>query len=142
MLSARGRENNDMTMSGQVSERGTGGAVFAAVILVIGGAIWAVQGLAGIITGTSYNELVDHVITTDVSTWGWIHLIGGVIGMLAGLGIMSGAAWARALGITIAGISIVVNFAFIPFAPFWALTVILIDVWVIHSLWVHSRLDY
>ncbi len=131
-----------MTMGGTVSERGTAGSVFAAVILVIGGAIWSVQGLAGIITGTSYNELADHFITTDVSTWGWIHLIGGVIGMLAGLGIMSGAAWARALGITIAGISIVVNFAFIPFAPFWALTVILIDVWVIHSLWVHSRLDY
>ncbi len=131
-----------MTMSGQVSERGTGGAVFAAVILVIGGAIWTVQGLAGVITGTSYNELVDHFITTNVSAWGWIHMIGGVIGILAGLGILSGAAWARALGITIAGISIVVNFAFIPFAPFWALTVILIDVWVIHSLWVHARLDY
>jgi len=44
------------------------------------------------------------------------------------------------LGILIAGLSIVVNFAFIPFAPWWAITIILIDLWVIHSLFVHRRL--
>jgi hypothetical protein len=52
------------------------------------------------------------------------------------LGIFSGAGWARWLGIFIAAMSIFVNFTFIPFEPWWALTIIFIDLWVIHALFV------
>jgi hypothetical protein len=53
---------------------------------------------------------------------------------------LSGAAWAHWLGILIATISVFVNFTFIPFEPWWALTIIFIDLWVIHPLFVHRRL--
>jgi hypothetical protein len=43
-------------------------------------------------------------------------------------------------GILIATISVFVNFTFIPFEPWWALTIIFIDLWVIHPLFVHRRL--
>jgi hypothetical protein len=127
-------------MSEEVSERGTGGAIFAGTLLIIGSALWILEGLAGIVRGTSYIENANYWITTSASTWGWIHLIGGLIGLAAGFGIFSGAGWARWLGILIASVSVIVNFAFIPFAPFWALTLIAIDLWVIHSLFVHRRL--
>lgn len=127
-------------MSQEVSVRGTGGAVFAGILLIISGALWMVQGLAGIVKGTSYLENADYWITTSAGTWGWIHLVGGIIGLAAGFGVFSGAAWARWLGILIAMISVVVNFTFIPLAPWWALTIIFIDLWVIHSLFVHRRL--
>jgi hypothetical protein len=127
-------------MSQEVSVRGTGGAVFAGILLIIGGALWMVQGLAGIVKGTSYLENADYWITTSAGTWGWIHLVGGIIGLAAGFGVFSGAAWARWLGILIATVSVVVNFTFIPLAPWWALTIIFIDLWVIHSLFVHRRL--
>jgi hypothetical protein len=49
--------------------------------------------------------------------------------------------WARWLGILIATISVFVNFTFIPFEPWWALTIIIfIDLWVIHPLFMHRRL--
>lgn len=127
-------------MSQQVSRRGIGGASFAGTLLIIGGVLWMVEGFAGIVRGTSYIENKSYWITTSAATWGWIHLIGGAIGVAAGFGVFSGAAWARLLGIVIACLSIVVNFAFIPFAPWWAITIILIDLWVIHSLFVHRRL--
>jgi hypothetical protein len=127
-------------MTHDVSVRGTGGAIFAGLLLIIGGALWIVEGLAGIIRGSSYINSANTLITTSAGTWGWIHLIGGIIGMAAGFGIFSGAAWARLLGILIATLSIVVNFTFIPLQPWWALTIIFIDLWVIHALFVHRRL--
>jgi hypothetical protein len=39
---------------GQVGERGTGGAIFAGILLIIGGGVWILEGLAGIVKGTSY----------------------------------------------------------------------------------------
>jgi hypothetical protein len=89
-------------MSQEVSVRGTGGAVFAGILLIIGGALWMRQGLAGIVKGTSYLENADYWITTSAGAWGWIHLVGGIIGLAAGFGVFSGAAWARWLGILIA----------------------------------------
>lgn len=127
-------------MSQEVSVRGTGGAIFAGTLLIIGGSLWILEGLAGIVRGTSYIQSANYWITTCASTWGWIHLIGGFIGLAAGFGVFSGAGWARWLGILIATLSIIVNFTFIPFAPWWALTIIFIDLWVIHSLFVHRRL--
>ena len=58
-------------MSQEVSV-GTGGAVFAGILLIIGGALWMLQGLAGIVKGTSYLENADYWITTSAGTWGWI----------------------------------------------------------------------
>ena len=67
-------------------------------------------------------------------------MIGGIIGVAAGFGVFSEAAWARLLGILIATFSIVVNFTFVPLQPWWVLTIIFIDLWVIHALFVHRRL--
>jgi hypothetical protein len=46
---------------------------------------------------------------------------------------------ARWLGIIMVSIQAVTNFVFIPVPPFWAITLIVVDLWVIHSLFVHRR---
>jgi hypothetical protein len=89
-------------MTHDVSVRGTGGAILAGILLIIGGVLWLLQGLAGIVHGSSYIKNANTLITISAGTWGWIHLIGGIIGVAAGFGIFSGAAWARLLGILIA----------------------------------------
>jgi len=75
----------------------------------------------------------------DYTAWGWAHLLGGVIIGCAGLGLFLGQMWARVLGVAMAGISAVMNFAFIAAYPFWCLTVIALDVFVILALTVHGR---
>jgi hypothetical protein len=74
-------------MSQEVSVRGTGGAIFAGTLLILAGALWMLQGLAGVVKGTSYIESANYWITTSASTWGWIHLVGGIIALAAGFGV-------------------------------------------------------
>jgi hypothetical protein len=59
-------------------------------------------------------ELLDHY---ERKYLGWIHLVGGIVGLAAGFGAFSGAAWARWLGILIATISVFVNSTSLPFEP-------------------------
>ncbi len=74
-----------------------------------------------------------------MTTWGWIHLIVGAIVLLAGFYVMRGALWARIVGITLASLSALANFFFIPFYPFWALSIITLDIFVIWALAAHGR---
>jgi len=128
-----------MHASEQVSARGTGGAIFASVLMIIGGVMAALEGLAGIVKGTFYVVPTDYWVTVNAATWGWTHLIIGLVLLAAGVGVLTGVTWARWLGIAIVAVSAVVNFLFIPIVPFWAITLILIDLWIIHSLAVHKR---
>ena len=53
--------------------------------------------------------------------------------------VMTGALWARIVGITLAALSAFANFFFIPFYPFWSLMVITLDILVIWALAVHGK---
>ena len=126
-------------MSKVVSERGTGGATFAAILMMLGGGFGLLAGISLIAKGTFYVQPENYWISTGAATWGWSHLIVGLILLAAGFGVVSGAAWARWLGIIFVSIQALTNFLFIPVQPFWAITLILIDLWIIHSLFVHRR---
>jgi hypothetical protein len=123
----------------RVSERGTGGAIFAATLMIIGGVLGVLQGISLIAKGSYYVQPANYWINTDASTWGWWHLIVGLIVLAAGFGVISGAAWARWLGILIVSFQAFTNFLFIPAQPWWAFTLILVDLWIIHALFVHRR---
>ena len=126
-------------MSQDVSERGTGGAMLAAIYMIIAGCFGLLQGIALIAKGTFYVQPANYWVNTSAATWGWwLLLVGGVV-IAAGFGVISGAAWARWLGIIMVGVQALTNFVFIPVQPFWAITLILVDLWVIHALFVHRR---
>ena len=126
-----------------MSERWSGTAVgftiFASVMLMLIGVFHAIAGLAGIFENEFYAVTPNYILEFDVSTWGWIHLIWGIIVLLAGFGLWSGAVWARTVGVTVAGISALANFAFIPYQPVWSLLIIALDVMVIWALTAHGR---
>ena len=74
----------------------------------------------------------------DATTWGWIHLLVGLVVAFGGWGLLSGRTWARALAITLAVLSAIANFAFIPYYPFWSLLIIVLDVVVIWAVAAHG----
>jgi len=113
--------------------------LFAGTLMVVGGFFGFFQGLSLIAKGSFYVQPAGYWINTSASSWGWVMLIVGVIVVAAGFGVFSGAAWARWLGITVVSLQALANFLFIPVQPWWAFTVILIDLWIIHSLFVHRR---
>ena len=50
---------------------------------------------------------------------GWIHLLVGLIVVMTGFAILAGRNWGRVVGITLAMVSALANFLFIPCYPFW-----------------------
>ena len=79
------------------------------------------------------------VFHLDVTSWGWIHLIIGLIMFLSGIGIFSGNVLARTVGVGVAGLSALANFMALPYYPVWSIVVIAIDVAIIWALTVHGR---
>ena len=116
--------------------RGVGGAFLAGTLMLIGGAFWFLEGLAGVLNSDFYQPVANYY-NIDGSTWGWTHLLLGTLVFLAGLAVFAGQTWARATGIVLVSISAIVNFFFIPWAPIWAIAIIAIDLWIIHALWVY-----
>jgi hypothetical protein len=112
--------------------------VFAAVMMMMTGAFQALAGLIAIFENEFYVATRNYLFQFDVTAWGWIHLIVGVIVALAGFALLSGATWARVVGITLATLSAIANFLFIPYYPFWSLLIIALDVFVIWALAVHG----
>lgn len=126
-----------------MSERGSGVAVgftfFAAMMMMMIGAFHAIAGLAGIIENEFFVATPNYIFEFDVSAWGWIHLIVGVVVLLAGISLISGAVWARTVGVTLAVVSAIANFAFIPVSPVWSIVIIALNVTVIWALTARGR---
>jgi len=116
----------------------TGWVVFAGVILIIGGSLSAIAGLVAVLNDEWVVWTNRGDLYLDVSQWGWVHLIFGIIVVLAGFGLFTGNVLARTIGVIVASISLIVWFLFIPAFPLWAITVIVIDMLVIWALIVHG----
>ncbi|MFF3847254.1 hypothetical protein [Streptomyces sp. NPDC002328] len=114
-----------------------GGATFAGVLMMVNGILAVFQGIAAIAEDDVYARIGDYVYEINLTGWGWILMILGVIAAVAGWGILKGAAWARVTGIVLASLSLVLQFLFLPYAPVWSIILIAIDVFVIWALAVY-----
>ncbi|WP_338693901.1 hypothetical protein V2W30_04765 [Streptomyces sp. Q6] len=110
--------------------------IFAAVMLFISGSMDFCRGLMAVLEDKVFLTTPDYVFEFDLTTWGWIHLILGVVAVVVSLGLFATMKWARILGIVLAGLLIIANFLSIPYYPLWSLTLIAIDGFVIWGLCV------
>ncbi|MEV6179616.1 hypothetical protein ACIHAR_35485 [Streptomyces sp. NPDC052016] len=115
-----------------------GGVVFAGVLMLVHGVLAIFQGIAAIAEDDVYARIGDYVYEINLTGWGWILLILGVVLAVTGWGILKGADWARVTGILLASLSLILQFLFLPYAPVWSIVLIAIDVFVIWSLAVHQ----
>ncbi|HWL96301.1 MAG TPA: hypothetical protein VNP20_03095 [Nocardioidaceae bacterium] len=117
-----------------------GMVVFGGLMMIVAGTFHAMAGLVGLFNDSYW--LVpsqDLVVTVDYTTWGFVHLVIGVLAIAAGAGILAGQAWARATGVVLAVISALVNIAFLAAFPLWAMLIIALDVLVIYALVAHGK---
>ncbi len=138
-----------MSMSGrEPSGWAIGWTYFAGFMMIMIGTFHVIAGLAGVLedeflrvvpaVGTEAQGDV-YFLQFDATTWGWIHLIGGIVVALAGFGLFSGAVWARTIGVIMALISALIAFAWIPWYPVWGIIIIAMAVAVIWALTAHGR---
>jgi hypothetical protein len=126
-------------MNRQPSAAAVGWAMFAAIMLMIAGMFQIIAGIAALIEDDFFVVTQKWVFELDVTTWGWIHLVLGILLLLVGAGILTGNLAARTVGVIIAGLSAIANFAFLPYYPVWAIVVIAIDIAIIWALTAHGR---
>lgn len=110
------------------------GAVFAGVLMLVEGVLGILKGIVGIANDDVYARVGDYTFKFDVTAWGWIHLLLGVVLVVVGAGILKGASWARATGVVIVALDIILNFLWLPYTPLWGLISIAIGVFIIWAL--------
>src|SRR4029434_6325200 len=69
--------------------------LFAAIMMIMVGVFEALQGLIAIFENEFYVATRNYLFQFDATTWGWIHLLLGLLVALAGWGLLSGRTWAR-----------------------------------------------
>ena len=116
-----------------------GWTAFAAILLIIGGIWGAIVGIAAIAEDEFFVVTPDWVFQFDATTWGWTHLIVGVAFVASGIGISSGNVLARTVGVIVAGLGAIANFAWLPYYPVWAIVAIAVDIAIIWALTAHGR---
>ena len=116
-----------------------GWATFAGLMMIMLGIFHAIAGFAEILDSDSFVVTQEYVFKFDTSTWGWIHLIVGILVFFAGFGVFRGAVWARTVGVILAIVSAATAFAWLPYVPFWSILLIFIAVSVIWALTAHGR---
>jgi hypothetical protein len=123
----------------------TGGAwaygivTFAGVMLVTVAALQILEGIAAVAKDEVFVTGVQYAYKLDVTSWGWIHIVLGAIGVATGIGLLAGQTWARITGIALAVVGALANFAFLPYYPLWTLVVITFYVLVIWALTAQMR---
>ena len=126
-------------MSQWMDRSGAGGVIFASFMMGLIGAFEALGGLAAILKGEFIVALPNYWLNVDASVWGWIHLILGIVVIYAAFALFRAATWARIVGIIMAVISAIVNFAYIPYQPVWSIVIIALCCWVIWALAAHGQ---
>ncbi|MBA8960937.1 hypothetical protein [Rhodococcus opacus] len=118
-----------------------GTSIGAAIIMVTVGIIQFCQGIAAVAENEVFVSGVNYVYKFDLTTWGWIHIVLGVLVAAVGLALLTGAGWARVSAIVIAAVSIFANFLWLPYYPWWSVLIIALDVVVIWavSTWQPAR---
>ena len=117
-----------------------GWIAFAAVMMILLGCFHAIQGLVALLDDQKF-LVTDSglLVSVDYTAWGWVHLIGGIIVVLAGIALFAGKMWARVVGVIAAAVSAIVNIAFLPAYPIWSAIMIAVDILIIWAITVHGE---
>src|SRR3954454_2703534 len=111
-----------------------GVALFAGVMMVTVGVFEALQGLVALFDNNVFLKTPDYLFAFDLTAWGWIHLVIGLLLILIGFLVVAGKVIGRVLGIIVVFISAMVSFASLPYYPIWSVLLIALDIFIIWAL--------
>lgn len=113
---------------------------FAGMMMVLLGLFHAFQGILALGQQEYYLVTRDRLaVSLDYTTWGWAHLVLGVVMAAGGAALLAGQRWGRVVGVVLALGSALVNAAFLAAYPVWSAIMIALDVLVIWAIMVHGH---
>ena len=119
---------------------------FAGIVMVILGFIDFFQGMIAVFDDKYYVVTASGFLVFDLTQWGWVMMIWGVLLVLAGLALAAGQGWARWFTIVVVGLNFFAQLGFLGNSnyPLWALTALTLNVIVLSALtarWSESEAD-
>jgi hypothetical protein len=112
---------------------------FAGIVMILIGVFEATAGLVALFEDRLFAVRPDRlVLSVHYTTWGWLHLVLGLLLVVAGMGVMVGQAWARMVAVGLAALSALTNMLFLAAYPFSSTILIALDLLVIYALVVHG----
>jgi hypothetical protein len=131
---ARGQSIQPTEMTGWVGWIG-----FASIIMMLVGSFHVIEGLVALFQ-EQYFKVGRLGLTVHVSynTWGWVHIIVGVVILAAGIGLFAGRLWARSIAVILAMASALINVSFLAADPIWSVMLITMNILVIWAVTVHG----
>jgi hypothetical protein len=114
----------------------TGWVGFAAIMLALIGSITFFEGLVAIFRDEYYVVTGKQVLIFDLTTWGWVMLVWGILLFIAGLGLAAKSGWARWFTIIVVSLNVIAQLGFLGNTqyPLWSLVVIGLEIVVLFAL--------
>jgi len=119
--------------------KGLGWILFAWFMLLIAGVMNVIDGIVALGRHEFFRSAGAHYVVANLTTWGWVVLIWGILQILAAFSVWRAGAFGRWAGIVAAGVNLVIQMVFLPAYPAWALSVMVIDIIVIYGLAVYGE---
>ena len=116
--------------------KGQGWAAFAATMVLVVGVFNVIYGLAAIIDEDYF--VADGLLFGNLSLWGWIHLIIGVLQVITATLIYAGNDFGAVLGIMFAGFNAIAALLAIGAYPVWSVIILVVDGLIIYALTVYG----
>ena len=119
------------------SVRGLGRVMLAAVLLLVGGVLNVIYGIAAISNSHVFTQHATYTFG-DLKTWGWVTLIIGVLELLASASLFAGGAYGRWFAVLVGSLAAISALLAIPAYPLLGIAIFALSVWIIHGLIIYS----
>lgn len=115
------------------------GAVAAAVLLIVAGAVQILEGVSAVQADEVIVIGPQYAYQWNATGWGVVHIVIGALFVIVAAAVFTGRTWARITAIVLTGLSIVAHFLWLPHSPWWAVLIIALDAYLIWALatWHH-----
>ena len=124
--------------SGSYSGWAVGWITFAGVTMIMVGIFQALNGIVGIVNDDFFVKTTHYTYSLSATSWGWINLILGIIVLISGVGLFTGNLAARVVAVTIAMLSTISSFLWLPYYPVWSVVIIAFNIAIIWALTAHG----
>jgi hypothetical protein len=108
---------------------------FAAALLAVSGifkvfdALWAFKYDDDVST-----EVQTFIFERDLTSWGWVWLVVGIVLIATGFAVVTGAEWARWVGIVAASLAAITFLPWIYYQPLWTILSVSLAMLVVYAL--------
>ncbi|HSD04032.1 MAG TPA: hypothetical protein VLB81_16770 [Gaiellales bacterium] len=115
----------------------TGWGAFGAVTLIVLGGLNIINGFTAIHNSSYFAR--DHIVYHNLTVWGWVFLIWGILQLVAGALVFAHSVTGYYMGVCLAGTATILWFFMLFAAPIPAMVGVIVGLIVVYSMTVGSQ---